>query len=99
MKINEKAGISIVSLGVLISLWSVVFSTGIPQLGFWINLMGDDRLYSGSLISFTDNFYLHTKHILLACITLILYGLMIYLDIIKTPERIRSIFHESPSIH
>ena len=86
LKPQEKAGVFIGIVGGAIIL-SALFVSGpwIPQLDFWQNLMNE---------FFTIEFWpdVPTKFVVLPCIGLILYGALVYLEILKAPQKLLSRF-------
>jgi len=82
---HEKAGVVIAITGVMISLIALfVSSPWIPQLDIWQNLMQDDLMavmYMGIW-----PYVIRPKFVLLSCIALILYGAMVYFEILRAPK-------------
>lgn len=99
MKANQKAGILIIIIGVLVSLTSLFLSKyWIDSLGFWENIIGSSvnswLSWGGVSICLGSDSCMHTKYVLLSCIFLISYGLTVYLDILKAPEKLSSLLDE-----
>lgn len=86
LKPHEKAGVVIGVIGGAILLGALfVSSPWVPQLDFWQNLMQEFMA-----IDFWP--YVQTKFIVLPCIGLILYGALVYLEILRAPQLLLSRF-------
>lgn len=85
---QEKTGV-VITISAFLILISALFvsSPWVPQLDIWQNLMLDFLT-----IDILPN--VQTKFIVLPCIVLIMYGILVYLEIIKAPKFLLKKFEE-----
>lgn len=89
LKPYEKAGVFIGVVGVAVMVFSLFMSSPwIPQVDLWGHLMRD-------IIVLEFWPYLRTRYIVLFCIGLMLYGGLVYLDIVRVPRFLLSRFESS----
>ena len=82
---HEKAGVVIALVGVMIAISALfVSSPWSPTLDIWLNLM-ENPIIEVMHISIWP-YTISPKYVLLSCIALILYGIMVYLEIVRAPK-------------
>ena len=93
LKANEKAGVCIALVGIMIAIASLVISgPWFATYDIWQNIIGGYPLEG---VSFSLGFGLiYAKHVLLACVALIFYGITIYLKIFKAHPALLAMFED-----
>lgn len=89
LKPHEKAGVLISVTGVGIMFWALIVShPWAHEFDIWHNIMLD-------FMTVGIWPYFQTRFVVLWCVGLMLYGALVYLDILKAPRRLLSWFESS----
>ncbi len=89
LKPYEKAGVLIGVAGLAIMCWALIVSfPWVQEFDIWHNIMLDDMI-----VGIWP--YFKTRFVVFWCAGLMLYGALVYLDILKAPRRLLSCFESS----
>ena len=84
---HEKTGVVIAIAGIVISLFALFISDPwVPHLDIWQHLMSDAVTCYSGVLPVIGWVAIPTKFVVLPCIVLILYGVLVYLEILSAPK-------------